>query len=272
MATDPPDPLPVGAWTLFSAEFNLGRKIEHLFDYWAKLVEGDTPEWARFDLLCEDLVSQDIADDAVCTFDFVNFTSGNIDGTWTTDDYNGVANHVEAIASAWAPYMDTHHRFNMIKAYRMSYRDGWAGSSPSSKLYPFNITGPPEYTRAISHTGSDGFGSQVPQAACSVTEIVPIRRNWGRFYLPFPGVGFVDQANNRWSNSKLTIVCDAVAAAYSAAGSAETFPVIPMTANDGDRVASLQAVTSVRCDNVADVIRRRRHKHSSFSHTVALSG
>lgn len=261
MAITPPSPLSAFASTIFSAPFGLGQNIEHQFEFWFQLVAGDTPEWRRFTVQCEDLASQDSADDAFISFDVVNYTGGAIDASWDDADYTSVATSLEALCGAWAAHMDTHHRFNNVRAYRMSFKDGWVGSSPSTKLYPFNLSGAPEFTRPISKTGTGTGGSMIPQAAFSVTEIVPVRRSWGRFYLPFPDVGAIAPTTGRWSPTVVDAMATAVHDTYVQMAGNEFYVVVPITQSQKDRVGALEQVTAIRCDDVPDVIRRRRFKH-----------
>lgn len=271
MASTPPSPLPAFAATIFAAPFGLGQKIEHLFEYWYQLAAGDTPEWRRFVMTCEDLVSGDSADDAKVTFDIVNFTGGAIDTSWTDSDYTFVESQLNGLAGVWSPHMNSGYRFSKVDAYRMTFKQAWPGSDPQIKMFPFNLTGPPEHSSGLTHTGSDTFGRTIPQAACSVTEMVPVRASWGRFYLPFAAAGLVDQSTGRWRGSTIQTIADGIHSIYGGLAQQEFYPVIPITQSRKERVAALEQVTALRIDDVPDVIRRRRFKHPIAKVTVPLT-
>lgn len=263
----PPSPLPAWAATLFSARFNLGREIEHFFTYFYELAQGETPVWRRFVVTVEDMASGDPGDDAKYTIDLVNYTGGAIDTTWTDSDYNTCFTNIEAIAQGWGGEMGNHYVHNRIDAYVMSFNPEWPNSSPGTKLNPFNDSGPPEKTHVMNHGGSGLGGSMPPQCACSVTEIVPVRANWGRFYLPFPTAGFVDTTTGRYKAASIDQQVGNIWAAYETMANAEFFPVVPTTSTNKTRVASLQQVTNVRMDDVPDVIRRRRFQQALYRKT-----
>jgi len=268
MANTPPDPLGAFQSTIFSAPFGLGQKLEHLFEFWYQLAAGDAPEWRRFVMTFSDTVSQDNADDAKITFDIVNYTGGAIDDTWTDTDYQAVRTDLRAIATAWGAHMDTHHSYTKIDAYRMTFNPAWVGSPLTEKRFPFNLTGPPEFSSPESVPGAGGTGCAAPQVAMSVTEVTPIRRSWGRFYLPFPDVGLYDQTTGRWQPTHVDSIATAIQGVHNSLGAKEFQMVVPITQSQKQRVAALEQVTHIRIDNVPDVIRRRRFKHASYVKTL----
>jgi hypothetical protein len=215
-------------------------------------------------------VSGDLGDDAKVTFDLMNWTAGAIDDSWTIDDYNTGANMVESVAAAWQSHMDTHHAFTRVEAYVMKFRDGWVTSGPDSNLGPFEPSSGPDFTRTISRVGNGTTGPMAPQVACSVTEIVPVRRSWGRFYLPFPDAGVIEPTSNRVKTSVIDTVAQAIHDAYDTAASAELLPIVPNTYSQKSKVASAQQVEAIRIDNVADVVRRRRYEQATYRKTVPL--
>lgn len=268
MAQAPPSPLGAFQHTIFSAPFGLGQAVEHFFAYWYELAAGDTPEWRRFVYNIADLVSDELADDAKVSFDVVNFTGGSIDTSWTSSDYGGVTSRLNNIMTAWATHMDTHHQVNRVDAYRMTFAENWVGSPTTAKLHPFNLTGPPEHSAALSITGQGTFGPMAPQIAFSVTEIVPVRRSWGRFYLPFPDAGGIEPTSNRWKASLVDAVATSVYGEYSALGDQEFQVVVPITQSQKARVGALEQIVNIRTDDVPDVIRRRRYKHAQYKRTL----
>lgn len=263
MAASPPNPLLGFSKTIFSAPFGLGQKIEHLFDYWYQLAAGESPNWRRWQLTCEDLNSTVSADDAVVTFDVVNFTGSAIDSSWTTSDYDTVRGQLEVAVTGYAAYQPPTHRWSHIAAYVMEFNPDWANSDPSTKRNPFKISGAPDYESALNSIGTGPAGELAPQTSFSVTEEVPIRRSWGRFYLPFPGTSLLS-GPGRWGAAGVDAIVGKFHTCYQNLAASEFYPVVATTYSQKARVASLQQVTALHADDVPDVIRSRRPKYVAY--------
>lgn len=270
MPTAPPQPLPAFARTLFGVD-DATRTLEHLFDYVYVFEPDETKVWRRFQLICENAASATEADDAVVTFDIVNYTGGNIDGTWDDGDYNDVYARLGDILIAYAPYMSPGYTWTTLKSYVMGFNPAWAGSPSSLDISPFMDSGGPEkvMTMAVNGAGTSHLPGQV---SCSVTEEVPVRRAWGRFYLPFCGANLLEPTTGRFNTGSLTTIVTAVHAAYSGLGTAELYPIVVHTQQGstksdpgGGRVAAFSQVTHVKVDDVPDIIRRRRVKFPLFT-------
>ncbi len=109
----------------------------------------------------------------------------------------------------------------------------------------------------LDRPGAEANFRLPPQVACSVTEETPIRRRWGRFYLPGFTVASVTE-NGRVSTNVVTDIADAAEDFYQAMFAANR-PMIVL--RDVDR--TYQYVQSIRVDNVYDIIRRRRHSSTT---------
>lgn len=241
---------------------NFGRNVEHYFSYWFQLAQPDDIVWMRFHCLCEDIVSLDAADDAVITLDLVNYTAGAIDPTWDAGDFSSAFQHIETMLTTYATVMASDRRWSKINAYSMSFNPEWPSSSPTLKISPFNKSGAPVESRTISHVGNSGV---LPgQVSFTVSEEVPVRPNWGRIYFPGPGTTCLQTSTGRWVTSQVTAIATAVFAAYDGLANVELFPCVPTTSSSRNRVAALQNITGVRADDVPDIQRRRRPKHSQF--------
>lgn len=263
MAQPPQSPLASFERTLFSRVEDAKRNIEHNYDFIYALATDMHEEWRRWQITIEDTNSGDPGDDAVITFDIVNFTANSIDSTWNDSDYNIVATRLNDFCTAWAAHMNTHLRFTQLRAYRMAWNNEWPGSSPQVKKNPFVKSGAPEFVRAI---GASGLAqeSQAPQVSLSVTEEVPLRRAWGRFYLPGPATAGMASGTGRFSGTLVDAVALSAFTLYNGLAESEMYPVIPSTYIDKERTAVLQQVTAVRVDDVPDVIRRRRFQHALY--------
>jgi hypothetical protein len=175
---------------------DIAQSYEHLFKYVIPFLQAEDLNWRRFQVRVEDLVSQDNADDCFFTWDVVNYTGGQLDPSWTTADYGTATDAVGAYISAVNTRVATKYRFAEVKAYVMAFNPAWPGSDPSNtKIHPFLPSGQPDYTRVIGINGADSSGALPPQVACSVTEIVPRRHNWGRQYLPGAARSQVDASS-----------------------------------------------------------------------------
>jgi hypothetical protein len=92
-----------------------------------------------------------------------------------------------------------------------------------------------------------------PQVALSVTERTPVRKRWGRFYLPYIDSTVISGAGTI-GGSTCTAVADAVETCYAACFTAELVPVVW-----SPTVKRAYGVTSIQVDNIFDVIRSRRY-------------
>lgn len=249
---------------------NVGRVLEHLYDYIYVFEPSETTTWRRFHLRCEDLVSDTGADDAIITFDLMNFTGGNIDGSWTDSDYATAVSQFNIILNAWAGLMSGGHQFTEVKAYVMGFNPEWAGSLVTSDLEPFVESGGPDYAGALNAVGT-GSLALPSQVSFSVTEETPVRRNWGRFYLPWPSGNSLGTSSGRFSSTTITTIVNAVHSAYNNLAGVELFPIVVHTYQNKARVAAWSQVTGLRGDDIPDIIRRRRPKDASFIHRMPVT-
>jgi hypothetical protein len=176
---------------------------------------------------------------------YVNTTGGDLDTTWTTADFTAVETAVQTFWSAIAAQISTDFRL---------YEHRW---------YPFGPgVHPPNPPSRITTLGTPivGTGGAVSphQLACTVTLRTPVRRHWGRIYLP---VGLFTSVAGGQGN---TAVVDAIA------NGARTMFLSPSTSQgvvpivwDRQRHAAL-GVTAIEVDSVPDIIRRRRPKVASY--------
>lgn len=255
------------ASTIWHFQQNIAQSYEHLFKYVIPFAQSEDLNWRRFQVRVEDMTSQDNADDCFFTWDIVNYTGGQLDPSWTTSDYGSATDAIGGYINAVNSRVATKYHFAEVRAYVMAFNPAWPGSSLTSKINQFLPSGQPDYIRAIGTNGADSSGALPPQCACSVTEIVPRRANWGRQYLPGLAVAQVDPGTGRWKNSSAGTVSLALHDSYLALQNIELYPVVPTASVDHQRVAALQNITNVRCDDVPDVIRRRRFKHALYIDT-----
>lgn len=263
MPGTPPSPLPDFAAMIWGYGLgNLGRNIEHLYEFEWDALTPDTLNWRRLVARAENMESDDTADDVACTFDLVNFTGGQLDPTWTDSDFTSAFTQIEFICNQWCTYMCARYRWNKIDAYVMEFNPEWPDSDPALKIFPFKLTGPPEKSHTLNNQGNSS-GTGAGQLAFSVTEEVPVRRNWGRFYLPGVASAWITTSGH-FVTSAVSAMANHVHQAYFNLSQTELFPCVPATYSQKHRIAALNNVTGVRVDDVPDVIRRRRPVRKTY--------
>jgi hypothetical protein len=182
---------------------------------------------------------------------WVNTTGGDLDYTWTTADFTAAETVLKTFWAACAPYFHSGVR------------------SAEMRWYPYgpNVHAPnPAYRiTSVGTPVAGGTSTYFPrQCANAITFKTAMRKHWGRVYVPFSG-GTVDQAG-RTAN----LTCDnlAIAGTNLAHGdtSAGVFPCVY------DRThQALWGINRVQVDNTADVIRRRRPKHSTYKKEIVVT-
>src|SRR5262252_2134714 len=247
----------------------------HLFEYGEEIQPSpldagglDPSEWRRVQIVWKNLATDLRADDQICTVDIVNTTGGRFDPTWTTGDYantdTAIAAFVTAIAGGTVSWLQAYElRYYAMKYNDYDYKVPIPNTDPVQYRYPaFADSGPPQYVKTLSTTGSGGTAGAA-QTAVSITELTPVRRNWGRMYAPTPGSGVFGSYGHI---GPATV--DAYADAYAIMGGNLQFngfyPVVPTTYANKERTRVLQNVTGVQVDDVPDVIRRRRSFNATY--------
>lgn len=258
----PPQPIPAWAATLFSPSTDFQEAIEHAYHYFFPVASTDELEWRRIQVEIQVAANIEPADSAIITFDLINYTSGNIDPSWTQTDYDKVWTEINNLFTAYRPFMNSDAIVKHYRAYTMKFHADWAGSDPNTDRPTFAESGPPASSFTPNVAGQS-VAALPRQMAFSVTEETPRRQSWGRFYMPFPGNALLG-AQERWLVSAVDTIVAAVHQMYQALSDAELFPVVPQASLRKARIAALSQVVAVRADDVPDVIRRRRLKHRQY--------
>lgn len=196
---------------------------------------------------CQVVIQRTAPEDVVVnTFDFVNVTSGEIDTTWTTADFAGVEARLRTFYAAISAYLST---VSSLREFRWSVLP-----NPPGEDNPAVRVAPP--STALTFTGSS---QAVPQLACNVTKIVPLRRHWGRVALGPLGLGMAG-TDGRVPTANV----DAIAAAANTLVNglqADDTPMIVFNRATGVGLA----VEGVKVDNTMDVVRSRRFRTKTYS-------
>lgn len=186
-----------------------------------------------------------VADDVcVMHFDFINFTGGVPDDTWTSGDYTTMNNHVYDYWTAIKSTMSNKYTLQEFRWYRVG--TGVVPPNPPENINPVGTGG--------GGTGASSLQVLPPQVACSLTLKTAQRKQWGRTYIPglldtsLASSGtFTSTFVNAQANALHTLVTDA---------QSDDFAMGVLSKVAG----SFFLVEQIQVDDIADVIRRRRWK------------
>jgi hypothetical protein len=170
---------------------------------------------------------------------YVNTTGGDLDTTWTTADYVAVESAVQNFWTTIGASISSGVRLVEHRWY--PYGPGVHSPNP-----PRRIT-----TIATPVLGS-GTDTHPHQVACTVTLRTPLRKHWGRIYLPF--IGQAVSTGGQYSAATIGGVGDATRAMFL---TPQTSQGITPVVWDRNRNVAL-SVTQLEVDSVPDIIRRRR--------------
>ena len=227
--------------------------LEHIGNMSPVVQDVGADEWRRVAIRWEDVISSDTADDCFITLDIANITNGAIDDSWTEGDYATCETLIDQFLFAWAPHCVSRLKASELRWYRRAFND-------YAIQKPFADSGPPVRVTTVNHPGT-GTLTAAPQTALSITEVTTFPKNWGRFYLPGLGSGAIGP-DGRLLSTVQDQVAGNVLALYDGLMGAEFFPVVPTTQVGKVPARGLLTVGEIHIDDVIDVIRRRRLKHS----------
>lgn len=276
-----PKPPPGAPWPIkmlwYAADIAFASLASQQFQYSDTInpigtleADGGPGEWRHVQVVVEDTVSQDPADNQAFTFDVVNYTSQLVDSSWTTADYDEVHGQLTNFIGILAPFTGAGKQFVEARYYRRAF-------NPITDPKPFPHAGSPEVVRSIGTT-SLGEGGIPPGNCTTVTEITPSRKNWGRFYCPTIGASSLNTAG-RVNPTVVDAIANGYAQMVANLHGSDFHMVVPTTSVGGHRndalrgdyqvnpVRTLQAITAVRVDDVCDYVHRRRHKQASHKFT-----
>lgn len=191
----------------------------------------------------------------MCSFDLVNFTSGDVDNTWITTDFTTFENAFDTFWTSVKPYVHSSHSLVEYRWYRMAFSD-------IDDPKPFVPSGTPVRSTAKAVPGTYTTTGAPYQVAMSVTEKTAWAKHWGRFYLPGVGAGNFS-SDGRFTSAICTSVANATQALYNTLAAAQIYPAVPVTQIDKASARVLLGVNEIQVDDVPDVVRRRRPKRAS---------
>jgi len=204
-------------------------------------------------------------DAAIIGWDIVNLTSGVVDYTWDAADFTTVNNKLYTFWTTVKPQISGAFKLTAIKAHERRF------AQPITATDKYQDSGPAKFTNVFTAEGGTNAGDPLPyQVAMSVTEKTPLRKHWGRFYLP----GLSEAANDtngRWTSSAVTSVRAAAETLYSDLYDAQFPVVVASTQSENVFNGRLIGVTEIQVDDVPDVIRRRRPKQAAIKSSAVIN-
>jgi hypothetical protein len=182
-------------------------------------------------------------DDMTMHFDFLNMTSGSPDDTWITSDFTTLETALQAFWSSAKVYSPPKVALREIRWHRVGV--GIPKPNPAERSFVLPTMTP--------GTGTPGL--MPPQCACSITFRTAVRKNWGRTYLPFYGASL--SSEQRLSSSQVPTIAGIANTLVTSAASSDFHLVV--TSN---KLSAALIAERVEVDDVLDIIRRRRWKHT----------
>lgn len=177
---------------------------------------------------------------------WMNTTGGDLDTTWTSADYALVESGFQALWSGLGGMIPDECKLVEHRWY--AYGPGVHAPNPPSRI---TTIGSP-----LTGTGTAKGPHQVSE---TLTFRTPLRRHWGRIYLPaFPVAGNA-LAGGQWTPSAVDTMT-AAASTYMKCGNANGLTPVVWDRNR----KSAMGITSVEADSVPDIIRRRRLRVTAY--------
>jgi len=171
-----------------------------------------------------------------------------VEGQWTT---------------FWTPLSDWVHPYVVPEQFRWYDQQVWPTLSPLLRVTPATL-GP----------GTSVGGALPPQCAMSITFQTMHRKRWGRFYFPGLTITALNAAEGRVLTTAVNAFADQGAALVRNCRTNGANPVVwsprggkgPPIFAAGD----VELITSVRADDIVDIVRRRRWQDSPYHHVVPV--
>jgi hypothetical protein len=194
-------------------------------------------------------------DVATMHFDFVNYTSGNVDDSWTTADFVSLES---AITTWWGAIKSKIYSNASLREIR------WYRKGPGLEGIPGpgRQNNPAVRVTSVGSAATASGGLLPPQVAVSITFKTGRRRSWGRTYLPD-----IDVTNSTTDGRIVSATCDTFATAtdamFKTSFAADFQPVVY-----SPKLSMALAIEAVQVDNIYDVIRRRRWESTTYRKVI----
>lgn len=183
-------------------------------------------------------------DDVTTHIDFINYTGGAVDSSWTSADFASLEARLTTFWGAINYLQPTTVKFKECRWY--PFGAGITGPNPAVRVTPMgNVAG--------------GVASTPPQQMAMTCGLrTGLRKRWGRLYLPGP-------APSAYAAQFIaSAYVDAVATSMNAlivGAASNDFAVVVWSPTS----STAYIVEHVHVDNVPDVIRSRRPDKATYS-------
>jgi hypothetical protein len=186
---------------------------------------------------------------AMCVVHWMNTTGGDLDVTWTSADYALVESGFQALWSSLGTAIP--NEYKLVEHRWYPYGPGVNGTKA-------NPTPPSRVTSIVSPLTGSGTTVAPHQLASTLTWRTPLRRHWGRIYLPVAYMSGLTAGGQIPSGAVDTLAT--AGSTYMKSGNANGLTPVVW---DRQRRAAL-GITAVEADSVIDIIRRRRERQTLY--------
>jgi hypothetical protein len=176
------------------------------------------------------------------------------DASWDTGDFTNAETVITTWWGAVKPYFPAALKFEAIK---------WYQEGPS--IVPPN---PVHRTTSVAQFGTGGNAALPPQDSSTITLQTPLRKYWGRMYLPQLDISVLNPAGPLEGRYKNAFVDDMAVAAHDMFNNLGGLGLIPSVYSRSG--SSFMAVEAVSVDDVPDIQRRRRPATTGYKHLLDL--
>jgi hypothetical protein len=239
--------LPIAAFLRFIAGVSIEVLLSELSEDTFERAISETPVELRMVELLFSRTGDDPSDRSMVTLHLMNVTGGDPDSSWTSGDYATVEGIIDA---RWTSLKTKYGADVQFRGYRW-YRAG-AGVpaiNPVVRVTARNVA------------GTAAADSLPPQDACTVTWVTPIRREWGRIYLP--SLSRLSLAGNgRWNTGDVDWIAAWANGLYGDLAAEDFYIVVWSRVHQ-----AIIGVSEIRVDDVPDIQRRRRFRSAVYRKT-----
>lgn len=201
-------------------------------------------------------------DRAITHFDFISLNDLFEGGSFDSAALNALDT---AIATWWTsvkPGVTGNHTLLECRWRTMQF------ATPVTEDERFLDSGAPVRVTSINSAGTNAVSSYLPyQVAMAVTLKTPVRRHWGRIYIPgLAGekIGSTGRVTSAWVDT----VATATRTLYGSANTNNTPMCVLSTRQLNAYAAMVFGISEIQADDVPDIIRRRRGKQTAYRKTI----
>jgi hypothetical protein len=187
-------------------------------------------------------------DTIITSFALFKISATSPDPSWDSGDYSDAETIIETWWGATKGFYSSDLTFEEIR---------WYNEGP--EVTPPN---PVVRTTSVGVAATSSDAALPPQVSTTVTLMTPLRKYWGRMYLPAPRTGALNASGTsrgRWDTGFVDDWCDDTKDMFNDLGAIGLIPAVYSRAGN-----AFMAVTGVEVDDVPDIQRRRRFATTGY--------